>query len=478
MTAAFLSPILTLLLTAPILLGQDVPTKEILQDYARGVFAELKGAPESARTHFETALERDPHSFALAQKTASLQAQTGDQPAAIRTLRQYAEKHPLQLDPQLYYADFLKGRASTSKAAQNSMMDILSKANAQFPNHPEVYTRLIHLHENLGQRDQSLKILNAQLAIGNAAAEHWIALEPIVKTLLPGGSEELQEALDLVMEKTVETGLHLPLAARRASDYHRKNGRLEEAIHILQRHLEIQPDSLNLRVRAGLLQLYNSEEEAALQTLHTTLRIDPDQPLAHKSLAQFYSRHGQLEKSLHHQAETLRITGGSPNDFLHLAAQFLDSGNPRNARLTLEKARFSHPDNPSIAAQMAIATLHEGHSAKAARLFRQTENLVETLSDSNRKLALGPTFQIEFATALTQVGDLPGAENRLRKAIRNMAPEQPGYTAMALRKLARLWIEQKRNMAPAASLLNRAETLEPGNPETAELLQKIPRTSP
>tara|TARA_B100001094_G_scaffold326603_1_gene383083 strand:- start:639 stop:1079 length:441 start_codon:yes stop_codon:yes gene_type:complete len=146
--------------------------------------------------------------------------------------------------------------------------------------------------------------------------------------------------------------------------------------------------------------------------------------------------------------------------------------------LTLEKARFNHPDNPSIAAQLAIATLHEGHSPKAARLFQQAENLAETLSDSNRKLALGPTFQIEFATVLNLVGDLPGAEKRLRKAIRNMAPEQPGYTAMALRKLARLWIEQKRNMALAASLLNRAETLEPGNPETAELLQKIPRTSP
>lgn len=477
MTAAFVALPSLFFLPLSALPGQDAPAQTALEEYARGVFAELDGAPASARLHFETALERDLHSFVLAQKAASLQEQTGDQPAATRTLRQYAENHPLQLDPQLYFADFLKRQVSTDEAARNSMMDILSKANLRFPNHPEVYTRLIHLHENLGQRNQSLEVLRDQLTVTSAGAEHWIALEPLVKTLLPGGSKQLENALHLIIEKIIETGLHLPLAARRASDHYQKNGQLAEAIDILEKHVEIQPDSLGLRIRAGLLQLYNRDEDAALRTLHTTLQIDSDQPLAHKALAQFYSRKGQLGPSLHHQAEVLRITGGAPTDFLQLAKQFLDSGNSRKARLTLEKAHFDYPDNPSIVAQLAIATLREGDFTKASRLFRQTENLVDSLPGAKKASVLGPTFQIEFATALMQVGDSTGAETRLRDAIRRIAPERPGHTALALRKLARVWIEQNRNLAPAASLLNRAKALDPEHPETAELLQRIQQKS-
>ena len=184
MTAAFVALSSLFFLPLSALPGQDAPAQTTLEEYARGVFSELDGAPASARLHFETALARDSQSFVLAQKAAAIQVQTGDRPAATRTLRQYAETHPLQLNPQLYFADFLKRQASTDEAVGGVMMDILSKANLRFPNHPEVYTRLIYLHENLGQRNQSLEVLRDQLTVTNASAEHWIALEPLAKMLL------------------------------------------------------------------------------------------------------------------------------------------------------------------------------------------------------------------------------------------------------------------------------------------------------
>ena len=39
---------------------------------------------------------------------------------------------------------------------------------------------------------------------------HWMALAPIARTLLPGDSPELTEKLDLIAEKTVETGIGAP----------------------------------------------------------------------------------------------------------------------------------------------------------------------------------------------------------------------------------------------------------------------------
>ena len=82
MTAAFVALSSLFFLPLSALPGQDAPAQTTLEEYARGVFSELDGAPASARLHFETALARDSHSFVLAKKAAALQEQTGDRPAA------------------------------------------------------------------------------------------------------------------------------------------------------------------------------------------------------------------------------------------------------------------------------------------------------------------------------------------------------------------------------------------------------------
>ena len=209
-----------------------------------------------------------------------------------------------------------------------------------------------------------------------------------------------------------------------------------------------------------------------MRTLQETLEIDPDQALAHRALSQYYARNEQPEQALHHSAEVLRILGGAPEDFLELANQYLDLEKPHQARLLLERARFDHPENPAVAARLAIATLRDGDTTEAARLFRQTEALAKESADPEAKEFLDADFQLEFATSLRQGGDLAAAEGRLRSAIRGISPEEPKKSARALRELARLWIDQKKNLAPAASLLKRAESLDPGNAETKALLER------
>ena len=478
MTAALLSrSVILLLLSAPAWGEQDSAGKN-LAEYARGVFADLNGDTKAARQHFEAALQKDADSFPVARKTAGLQRKDGDLSAAARTLRSYAEAQPGHLASQLYYADFLEDYAARDTVAQRAAMELLTGAARRYPHHHEVYTRLIHLHENLGQRDKSLALFRTQLEAGDAGPEHWMALPPLAQTLLPGDSPELREALEHITEKTVETGVQIAMAARRASDYYRKTGRLMEAIGVLQKHVALQPDSLGLRTRLGLLQLYAKQEDAALKTLQETLQIDPDQALAHKALSQFYERSGNPEKSLHHRAEVLRIAGGAPDDFLQLADQFLELEKPHQARLMLEKARFDHPEDPALAARLAIATLRDGNTAAASRLFRQAEALAKGSGHPSIRNILDPNFQIEFAGALRQTGDLAGAENRLRSAIRGIPPEQPRKSARALRELARLWIAQNKNLAPAASLLKRAEALEPENPENKRLLERTREKRP
>ena len=251
--------------------------------YARGVFAELEGNTTSAREHYEATLAGDASSFQVARKTADLQLLDHDLPNAARTLRDYADEQPDHLSSHLYYADFLEQHASRDAVAQRTAAELLIGANERFPNHSQIFSRLINLHENAGDRDKSLAVFNAQFDAVDAGAIHWMSLAPIAKTLLPGESPDLAAKLDLIAEKTVETGVGIEVAARSVSDYYRKTGRLEEAIAVLQKHIEIQPDSLAMRTRLGMLQLSAKQDLAALKTLQETLDIDPDQVLAHRA---------------------------------------------------------------------------------------------------------------------------------------------------------------------------------------------------
>ncbi|NNC89972.1 MAG: hypothetical protein HKN82_16060 [Akkermansiaceae bacterium] len=473
MRRAGLPPVLLAALAAVAAAPASLATPaENLATYAKGVFAELEGDLAGARGHFETALAAAPDSYQVARKTADSQLDDDDLAAASRTLRTFARTHPAHLPSHLNYADFLDLHARNDAVAMQVATELLEGANQRFAHTPSVYSRLINLHENAGRRERSLEIFRSQFEAPGAGPDHWMALAPIAKTLLPGDSEELATRLDTIAAKTVETGIAIPMAARAVADHYRKSDRLEKAIEVLEAHVAAAPGSLEMRTRLGLLQLYAKREGEGERTLLDTIAIDADQVLAHRSLAQFYARKDDLAKSLHHRAEILRIAGGDPHEFLDLANTYLENGEPHPARLLLEKARFEHPDDPAIAARLAVATLRDGDTTGAARLFRQAEALAKDSKDPEAARYLDADFQLEFAGSLREAGDLAAAEERLRLAARSVPDDEHAKAARTLRELARLWLDQDKNRGPATALLRRAESLDPGHPETEALLQR------
>lgn len=450
------------------------PEEENLARFARGVLAEVEGDLPTARKHVEASLQADPSSFSLARKTAGLQSQDDDLRAAVTTLRTFADVQPQRLDAQLYFADFLKAHIARDDAgAQQAAQQILERANANFPNQSGVFSRLIRLYEYQGKREDSLTLYRDQFEVKQPGLAHWMALEALTRTLLPEDSPELDERLERIAKEIRATGLDHELATRQLSDYYRRTNRLAEALAVLSEHVERHPDSLTLRTRLGLLQFYAKDHEAALLTLEDVLLIDPDQLLAHRSLARYHEREENAEKALHHNAEILRITGGSAQEFLEVAEQYLALDQARSARLLLEKARFNHPSHPALAARLAIATLRDGSPTLAARLFREAEALAEEAGELDTAPYLDADFQLEFASSLKDARDDEEAENRLRKAIRRMKADQPQRKAQGLRMLATLWIEQDRNLGPARSLLQQAAALDPDNKDTRKLLERL-----
>lgn len=446
---------------------------ENLGRYAKGVFAELQGNSRAARTHYEESLAADPDTFSLATKASRLQTRTQDPAAATATLRDYAQTHREHLPSQLYYASYLKRVAPNDQVAQKAAIETLELANENFPHLDVIYDPLILLYESAGQRADSLSLLEEQLKKPKDSPREWLALAPIIKTLYPKADPQYAEKLDLVYQNAAQGELHDPTSARSISEYFRAQGDLAGAIEILQKHLTLSPSSHSLRTRLGLLQLSNQEEEAGEQSLREVVTIDPDQALAHRSLAKLYTKREAPLKALHHRAEALRITGGHPDEGIALAEEYLALDQPHEARLLLEKFRFDHPESPAVHTRLAIATLRDGLTEQAALLFRQAETLAEESLEEDAKKYLDADFQIEFASSLITAGDLASAETRLRQAAQGLNLDtEPEKYARAVTALAKLWIDQGKNEAPAKALLQRAVALDPENQEAQELLER------
>jgi predicted Zn-dependent protease len=293
----------------------------------------------------------------------------------------------------------------------------------------------------------------------------------MANTLFPADSEEFRESLDKIHREIVRLVPENADAVREAADYFRLSRRLPEAIAILQAHTKAYPASLAMRTRLGILLLAGQKITEGEAELLAVVAIDPDLPLPHETLAKAFDRRGEKPLARHHRSELLRVSGGSPHQHLALADEFLADGQNRAARLVLEKAAFAYPQNPLIAAKLAVATARDPDAAAAAPgLFRQAEALAKA---KNQPEVLDAAFLEAYGQALGAAGQQPAAEDQLRAAIRSFPPDQPKELAAALRKLALLWLDANKNYAAAVSLLQRAEQLDPGNPETQELLRRV-----
>ena len=271
-----------------------------------------------------------------------------------------------------------------------------------------------------------------------------------------GGLQEVNRLLLHRYGLALEAHPEHPALARQASEYFRTTQRLDQAIDVLKHHCEAAPWSLDLRVRLGILEFSAKRDDEGEATLKQVLAIHPRKALAHQALAKFYRQHDQAEPARVHAGELLKIRGGSPSDFLRLAAEWLDAGHPREARLLLERAVFDHPENAELAMQLAIASHRDpGTRDRASRLFREAEALFP------ERKSPSPPFLTGSAEVLIEAGQSRAAEERLKSAIRAYPPEAKKETAAALRRMAGLWESENRNAEAARALRLRANSLDP-----------------
>ncbi len=418
-------------------------------EFAFGVLEEARGA---ASERFEVARVADPLALPLVRRAVDARLAAGDRAGAVKLFRDLAAARPGEPGVQLLYADFLMREGGGDSMAESQAVAALETVLAAHPGNPAAIGRLFEIDLAAGRKGRALTRLDGLAKDDPAAAVTYAAL---ARRAGAADDADQRTRTDEHYELSLAAAPSDPRLAREAAEYFRNSGRLQKAIAVLERHVEAAPSSLALRTRLGVLYFVAKEDDKGEAVLKRVLEIDPNQALAHQSLAKLYKLRGMPELERFHGGELLKLRGGPAADFLALADGWLAAGEPRQARLLLEKAVFDHPGDSALAVKLAIAARRDPETRdKAARLFREAEAARKPGEKPD------PAFSLEFARALQGEGQAKAAEERLRDAIRGFPPEAKSETAAALRQLAELWESQGRNADAAKALRQRAEGLD------------------
>lgn len=431
------------------LLAVDNPRME----YALGVHARFHGNADEAARRFESARLADLLSEPLMKIGAERLLKQNDRSGAIQLYRELADARSGDLAVQLSYADFITGLDRDDALARKLAMETLEAVLVRHPGHPQIIRRLISIHIARGEKPRAKELLESLPADDPECA---LLYASVSRTLHEKDDADARAAVDKRLLQALQSHPVSAVLAREASDHFRNTGRVEQAIDVLKQHTQAAPWSLDLRVRLGILRFSAKHDAEGEVTLKEVLAIDPRRALAHQSLAKFYRQHDRADAAVFHARELLKIRGGSPSEFIKLADETLSAGDPREARLLLEKAVFDHPEDLQLAMKLAIATHRDPETrSRASRLFSEAEAIAPDGKITD------PVFLTESDGALIESGQSKAAEERLRAAIRAYPPDAKKETASALRRLAALWKDENRNADAARALLQRADALDP-----------------
>lgn len=420
-------------------------------EFALGVLAETRGE-ESAAVHFEKARLADPLALPLVQRAVDRCMAANDRGGAVKLLRDLAAARPEDLTVQLTYTAFLTQHGQGDSMAAKIAGGVLEKILATHPGHPEAIRQLHRIYLAESRKIEALALLDRLATDDPASALLYASL---ARSAADADDAAQRTRLDRHYQAALTASPGNAALAREASEHFRNSERPEKAIEVLEQHTAAAPSSLALRTRLGLLLFAAKQDARGESMLKEVLAIHPRQALAHQSLAKFYRSRQQPEAARFHAGELLKIRGGSAADFSKLADEWLAAGDPREARLLLERAVFAHPARWELQQKLAIAARRDPQSRETAgRLFREAEAARPAGTQAE------PAFLVEFAETLLAGGQAAAAEDRLRAAIRAYPAEAKAETAAALRRLAGLWEAENRNTDAARALRQRAETLE------------------
>ena len=126
--------------------------------------------------------------------------------------------------------------------------------------------------------------------------------------------------------------------------YSFQNNRLEDAISILKKALQIDARCLPAFQILGLISAQQSNYSKATEYFSKAVKVSPNDASAHYNLAKSLSMSGSEEKALHHLQITLKLTPGNPEAWLNYGNSLFALTRKEDALVAIDQALAINPD--------------------------------------------------------------------------------------------------------------------------------------
>ncbi len=440
-----------------------------LQAYARGVYAEVNLDQAKAAKEFSAAAQANKRAYDPVKKIAHLHEQVDAVSEALKVISGFADKNPEHVSSQLYAINLLERESRQTKYPTDAVLKRYRQIEKTDPDNEYIISRMISVLENNERHEEALQLYQKKLKSDTKSESYWMAMMQLAPKMFVDRAE-LEAHQQQAMNKLQALEIKDAAVARYLSDFYRENGREQDAIDVLVKHLDLKPASLTMRTRLGILLIAYNRRAEGREQLEKALKINDRDAQAHSSMAKLLEEDRDMEKSLYHRERALEMSGGSPEDFLEIVMQYWQFDMAKKARVLVEKLIYEKPDVKALQAALGMAFHEEGDQEKAKAAFA-------VLGEEHKKEDVAPLsfarLQLARAQVFLKSGETDNAELVLKNVVRELSEDDPKNASEALTLLAGSWVERKINTSAAKSLLQRACGLDADNKAAQELLRQI-----
>ncbi|HEY2684318.1 MAG TPA: sulfotransferase [Steroidobacteraceae bacterium] len=211
------------------------------------------------------------------------------------------------------------------------------------------------------------------------------------------------EGAAALAEKTLASGFEHPLLLNVIATRLEMQGRLVEALKLLERAVGMAPNDLGARSALSVCLLRMERAPEALQHLDELLKRNPQLAFAHANRGNALIALGALGAAEQSHRRALELEPGNLAATVALASIATQRGDHATARRHAQEALAKAPGFPDAILSVAAADLSEGDHASAERMLQQI-------------IIDGRASDLDRARATSLLGDVLDSAGRYREA--------------------------------------------------------------
>lgn len=289
--------------------------------------------------------------------------------------------------------------------------------------------------------------------------------------LKPFGINDIEGKISNVVKLRANPPEHVKLVL--ASETLKKQGRYDESLELLNKALQVAPNSARIHVMRGELLKNKGEYEEARNSFAQATALNPDYLKTYEATADLYLREGKKDLALSSLQKASEISPRNAERQTTIGEIFLEKGDEKEAQKAFDGAI---KQNPKMAKEIAEVFLKNGNSQQAEEYFRKslpTER--QNLSEEEIK---------EYVHTANRLGIALRRQNKLREAIeeykkaRKLAPDDEAIYFNMGKAYMVLWEKEKmpQYFQKAQKCLNKAIKLDPHFEEAKKELTSLENT--